>query len=294
MIPLILAAVGGYLVYDSTKKEYKDGGTTNGLYKYPLNSLSDSDFRELDMIFRENDAAFYIDDTEKYVIVDIYAIHKNDLNKVREILRKVVGEAYADGGTTNADLPKYNSYEDFVNDNIGSKKYVVVQGSGGATQPFSGATKESIEKQFKELIYGEFMDGEFYYNYASNSDIKKEYLSFIKEYYNSLLESPQKFASFWKNNMTKSKKYESLYTIKDKYENIEDNFDYSTGYNKLNSKSKYVLAIKDRGQIKYEPIEQPESYQTYIFSEFKNKMSNKLKQEYIDYRKKYAGEDIKL
>jgi hypothetical protein len=225
MIPLILAALGGYLVYDSTKKEYKDGGTTNADNYY---------------------------------------------------------------------LPKYNSYEDFVNDNIGSKKYVVVQGSGGATQPFSGATKESIEKQFKELIYGEFMDGEFYYNYASNHNIKKEYLSFIKEYYNSLLESPQKFASFWKNNMTKSKKYESLYTIKDKYENIEDNFDYSTGYNKLDSKSKYVLAIKDRGQIKYEPIEQPESYQTYIFSEFKNKMSNQLKQEYIDYRKKYAGEDIKL
>jgi hypothetical protein len=280
MIPLILAAVGGYLVYDSVKEQYAKGGKVKKMYAVLRSPMGE-------------------------IIADIEVESEDKaeaLRKFREMGINVVGSIsftnnpphyYADGGTTDE---KYNSYEHFIEDNIGSKKYVVVHGSGGATQPFSGATKESIEKQFKELIYGEFMDGEFYYNYASNYDIKKEYLSFIKEYYNSLLESPKKFASFWKNNMTKSNNYDSLYTIKDKYENIVDNYNYSTGNKRIDSKSKYVLAIKNSiGQtIKYEPIEKPESYETYIFSEYKNKMSSKLKEEYIDYRKKYAGEDIKL
>ncbi|MFY8161507.1 MAG: hypothetical protein ACOVNU_09270 [Candidatus Kapaibacteriota bacterium] len=211
--------------------------------------------------------------------------------KITQKGKDAISPKMSDGGMMEK---IYYSYEDFVNDNIGCKKYVVVYGSGGSGQPLGGATKESIEQQFKGLIYHEFMDSEFYYNYASN-DIKEEYKSFIKEFYNSLLESPKKFASFWKNNMTKSKDYDSLYELKNKYENIVENYNYSTGSKRIDTKSKYVLAIKNSiGKIKYEPIEKPESYQSYIFSEYKNKMSNKLKEEYINYRKKYAGEDIKL
>jgi hypothetical protein len=193
-------------------------------------------------------------------------------------------------------IKQYNSYEDFINDNIGSKKYVVVYGSGGQSQPLGGATKDSIEKQFRGMIYHEFLDSEFYYNYTSSDNIKDEYKSFVKEFYNSLLESPKEFASFWQNNMTKSGDYDSLYELKNKYKNIDTNYNYSTGDKRINSESKYVLAIKnDRGQtIKYVPTEKPESYTFYIFSKFKNKISDKLKKEYSDYRKMYAGEDIKL
>jgi hypothetical protein len=193
-------------------------------------------------------------------------------------------------------IKKYNSYEDFVNDNIGSKKYVVVYGSGGQSQPLGGATKDSIEKQFRGMIYHEFLDGNFYYNYTSSDNTKDEYKSFVKEFYNSLLESPKEFASFWENNMTKSRDYDSLYELKNKGKNIETNYNYQTGDKRVDSESKYVLAIKNEiGQvIKYVPIELPESYTTSIFSKYKNKMSNKLKQEYSDYRKKYAGEDIKF
>jgi hypothetical protein len=213
--------------------------------------------------------------------------------KLKKVAKFGKGGEMAEGGET--ENIKYNSYQDFVNDNIGSKKIVVRIGSGGQSQPISGATKEFIEEQFKKLIYHEFMDSNFYYNYASN-DIKEEYKSFIIEFYNSLIESPKKFSSFWENNMTKSMVYNSLYEIKDKYKNIEDNYNYSTGDKRIDTKSKYVLAIKNSiGQtIKYEPIEKPENYESYIFSEYKNKMSEKLKKEYIDYRKKYAGEDIKL
>jgi hypothetical protein len=146
------------------------------------------------------------------------------------------------------------------------------------------------------MIYHEFLDGNFYYNYTSSDNTKDEYKSFVKEFYNSLLESPKEFASFWENNMTKSRDYDSLYELKNKGKNIETNYNYQTGDKRVDSESKYVLAIKNEiGQvIKYVPIELPESYTTSIFSKYKNKMSNKLKQEYSDYRKKYAGEDIKF
>ena len=206
----------------------------------------------------------------KTVVFNVDSVEWEESNKMAD------GGMMEKGGES-ANI-KYNSYQDFVNDNIGSKKKVVSYGSWGASTPLSGATKESIGEQFKGLIYHEFLDSEFYYNYASNSDIEKEYLYFIKEFYNSLLESPKKFASFWENNMTKSKRNDTLYEIKDKYKNIDFNYDYSKGYKRLNTESKYVLAIKNSiGQtIKYEPIEKPKSYPFYIFSTFKNKMSNKF------------------
>jgi hypothetical protein len=192
-----------------------------------------------------------------------------------------------------ANIKKYNSYEDFIYDNIGSKNFVVVYGSGGQSQPLEGATKDSIEEQFRGMIYHEFLDSQFYYNYASSDNIKYEYRSFVKKFYNSLIESPKEFASFWQKNMTKSSHYRSLYTLKNSHEDIYTNYDYSTGYKRIQGyESKYVLAIKNSiGQIlKYVPVELPESYTRYIFSKYKNKMSDKLKQEYIDYRKRYAKE----
>jgi len=275
---------------DDDRKEYSKA-------KKKVDAMSDDDvFEQIEDIYyyemqdsdtSPEDLRNDIDGARK-ALIEFYA---EDEDEDEEEDDDISVQPFNDGGMTK----KYNSYEDFINDNIGSKKYVVVYGSGGHSQPLGGATKDSIEKQFRGMIYHEFLDSEFYYNYTS-SDIKDEYISFIKEFYNSLLESPKEFASFWQNNMTKSGDYDSLYELKNKYKNIDKNYNYSTGDKRINSESEYVLAIKnDRGQtIKYVPTEKPESYTFYIFSKFKNKMSDKLKQEYIDYRKRYAGEDVKL
>jgi hypothetical protein len=156
---------------------------------------------------------------------------------------------YAKGGEIINTIKKYKSYEDLINDNIGSKKYVITTGSGGATQPYEGANAESIGIQFKNMISHELTDGNFLYNWASD-DSKYEYISLIKEFNDSLLKSPKKFADFWENNMIRTRAYDSLYRFSG------------------------------------------ENYKLILMEILKNKASNKLKQEYKEYRKSYAEEDI--
>lgn len=292
-----------YMLNDFDEKYYAHVLLKQGemLFRYETDATKISGMRPITKINIERGIIYFNEDLysddDKNLVFEKRGVKLIHLSLSDSVYKAYVNDSkyrlhkFEDGG----EIKKYNSYEDFVNDNIGSKKYVLVYGSGGQSQPLDGATKDSIEKQFKGLIYNEFIDSEFYNNYASD-DVKDEYKSLIKEFYNSLLESPKKFTSFWVNNMTKSTHSNSLYELKNKYKNIEENYNYSTGDKRLDSKSKYVLAIKNSvGQIiKYEPIEKPESYEFYIFSEFKNKMSNKLKKEYMEYRKKYLGEDFKF
>jgi hypothetical protein len=165
--------------------------------------------------------------------------------KAKEMWRDSQNKMAEGGGFEN--VKQYKNYQEFVKDNIGSKKYPLDIKS--VSQPLSGATEESIQEQFKLLIFKNFLDSEFQYNYASSEHIKDEYMSFVNRYYNLLINSPKEFTLFWEK-MKKSNDYDTLYEI-----------------------------VNDR-------------YFLDIFNKYKNEMSNQLKQEYISYRKKYAGEDL--
>lgn len=185
-------------------------------------------------------------------------------------------------------IKQYKSYEDFISDNIGSKNFPIAVGSGGSMQPFSGATKESIEDSFKELIFHNFKDSEFSLNYLSE-DLRKEYRQWVSEFYFSLIKSPKKFSSFWKEYMRKSDRYNAEYEIQSEYHTDEGKrIEYRHGNP---GGSKYGVNIGDQWNQKWVDWEL-RHYPDLIFKLFKSKMSDRLKNEYIQYRKDYAGEEI--
>jgi DNA repair protein RadC len=76
----------------------KGGGTSYNLIKIPLNEIEDVDFNSLKYIFETNDAAFFIDQDEEYVIMDLAMLFGNDLETASEIIGKYNVKKYARGG----------------------------------------------------------------------------------------------------------------------------------------------------------------------------------------------------
>jgi DNA polymerase III sliding clamp (beta) subunit (PCNA family) len=169
---------------------------------------------------------------------------------------------------------KFNSYEDFVKQNIGKDKIVITVGSGGTSQPLDGATEESINKQFKSLVFRNFKDSEFSLNYMSEN-LLEEYNSFILKYYNLLIENPKEFVNFWNEFIIESGNYDSIYAIRP---SIYD------------ENGKYIESrewVEGKWQKNYIP-----HYPDLIFSKYKKEMSSQLIKEYQEYLEEYAGDKI--
>jgi hypothetical protein len=82
---------------------YKKGGGVgkSGLIKISLSNMEDSDFQSLQQICESNDIAFYIDESEMYVITDLEQIKKsNDKDIALDIIGKYDVEKMALGGST--------------------------------------------------------------------------------------------------------------------------------------------------------------------------------------------------
>jgi hypothetical protein len=133
-------------------------------------------------------------------------------------------------------------------------------GSGGVSQPIKGATKESIETQFRQLVMHNFMDDNFLYNYCPVNQ-REEYKELVNKYYNEIVSSDKKFSEFWVKFILKSGRYDTLYEIR------------STKYNEDNSSIEYNLQ---------------KHYPDYVFIEYRNIISSKLRSEYIEYRKEHG------
>ena len=169
---------------------------------------------------------------------------------------------------------KFNSYDDFVKQNIGKDKLVITVGSGGTSQPIDGATKESIDEQFKSLIFHNFKDYEFSRNYMSKN-LLDEYNSFISKYYNFLVENPKEFVNFWNEFIIESGKYDSIYSIRPAI---------------YDENGKYIESrewVDGKWQKNYIP-----HYPDLIFSKYKKEMSSQLIKEYQKYLEEYAGDEI--
>jgi len=160
----------------------------------------------------------------------------------------------------------YSSYNDFINKNIGEKNIVISVGSGGTSQPFEGATKESLDKTFKDLIFHEFKDGNFSSNYCPD-EYKKEYSEFINKFYNELITSDNLFVDFWSKYMMNSGRYNSKYSI------VNPHY------------------TREGKSVDYKGLEH---YPDSIFYKYKNEMSSGLKKSYVEYMKEYADKDINL
>jgi hypothetical protein len=160
---------------------------------------------------------------------------------------------------------KFNSYDDFVKQNIGKYKLVITVGSGGTSQPMGGATKESIDEQFKSLIFHNFKDYEFSGNYMSEN-LLEEYNSFILKYYNLLIENPKEFVNFWNEFIIESGNYDSIYKIRP---SIYD------------ENGKYIES-REWVEGKWVKNNIPH-YPDLIFSKYKKEMSSQLIKEYQEY-----------
>jgi len=160
----------------------------------------------------------------------------------------------------------YSSYNDFINKNIGEKNIVISVGSGGTSQPFEGATKESLHKTFKDLIFHEFKDGNFSSNYCPD-EYKKEYSEFINKFYNELITNDNLFVDFWSKYMMNSGHYDSKYSI------VNPHY------------------TREGKSVDYKDLQH---YPDYIFYKYKNEMSSGLKNAYVKYMKEYADKDINL
>jgi hypothetical protein len=169
---------------------------------------------------------------------------------------------------------KFNSYDDFVKQNIGKDKLVITVGSGGTSQPIDGATEESINKQFKSLVFRNFKDSEFSLNYMSEN-LLEEYNSFILKYYNLLIENPKEFVNFWNEFIIESGNYDSIYSIRPSI--YDENGEY------IESRE----WVDGKWQKNYIP-----HYPDLIFSKYKKEMSSQLIKEYQKYLEEYAGDEI--
>ena len=178
---------------------------------------------------------------------------------------------YADGGEIKN---KYKSYADFVKQNIGKDKFVITVGSGGTSQPLEGATEESINKQFKSLVFHNFKDYEFSLNYMPEN-LSAEYNSFVTKYYNYLIENPKEFVKFWNEFIVESGNYDAIYEIKSPIYDEHGNYIESREW----IDNKWV-----KNHIPH--------YPDLIFSKYKKEMSPQLIKEYKEYLQEYAGDEI--
>jgi DNA polymerase III sliding clamp (beta) subunit (PCNA family) len=186
---------------------------------------------------------------------------------------------------TNISDSVYSSYNDFVNKNIGEQKIVISIGSGGVSQPFEGATKESISEAFKSLVFHEFKDSDFVLNYCPE-EYKKEYFEFINKFYNELISDSKSFKDFWSKYMVKSGRYNSKYAIQNpNYTKEGKRIEY------IPINGKWIHAIKLDGEWIPKELEH---YPDVIFYKYKNEMSSGLKDSYVKYTKEHAGKDINL
>lgn len=217
-----------------------------------------------------------------------------------DIIMKVSMEAYQDyidnlmtsGEYSREDfaadgkkVESYESYDDFVKKNIGEKNFVIEVGSGGTSQPFNGATKESIDIMFKDLVFHDFMDHNFKSNYCPD-EYEKEYIEIVKKFYNELIKNPQSFKDFWTKYIVKSRRYNGKYAIQSPHYTKEGK---RIEYVKI--KDKWIHAVK----IDNEWIPQEvENYPDVVFHKYKSEISKGLKDAYSKYLQEYAGENIDL
>ncbi len=160
---------------------------------------------------------------------------------------------------------EYNSYEDFIQDNLGRKDFVLSVGSGGTSQPITGATKESLAEQFNHLILHNFLDHDFLYNHDLTDELKHEYLELVSKFYKSLINSPEEFKSFWIEYIRSSGHYDTLFEIQNPH------------YDEHGKSVEYKL-------LKH--------YPDYIFIKYKDTVSPKLRQEYEKFRLEISGKKI--
>lgn len=200
----------------------------------------------------------------------------------------IIEEKFEKGG----ELKTYKSYKEFIDDNIGKKEEILLASNGYTSNISTSQTKESIDAAFKELIFHNFLDREFYSNYASNES-KEAYKNLVNEYFILLKKSPKEFSYFWKNFIEKSGRTGYLYDLK--------NPDYSKNGKRIELDMGYYL--KNNGKKRYfvestfgekTPHEAPKHYPNLIFIKFKENVPNKLKSEYESYLKEYAGEELKF
>ena len=89
------------------KSEDEDEYAKGGLLKISMSDIEDSDFQSLSQIFESNDAAFYIDESEEYVKMDLKGLSDgDDKEQALEIIGKYDVKRMAKGGNIDwgADL----------------------------------------------------------------------------------------------------------------------------------------------------------------------------------------------
>jgi hypothetical protein len=81
------------------KSEDEDEYAKGGLLKISMSDIEDSDFQSLSQIFESNDAAFYIDESEEYVKMDLKGLSDgDDKEQALEIIGKYKVKRMAKGG----------------------------------------------------------------------------------------------------------------------------------------------------------------------------------------------------
>jgi hypothetical protein len=66
----------------------KGGGVSYNFIKISLKEIENVDFNSLRDIFETNDAAFFIDEDEKYVIMDLEMLSGDDRETANDIIGK--------------------------------------------------------------------------------------------------------------------------------------------------------------------------------------------------------------
>lgn len=187
-------------------------------------------------------------------------ITKGEVLNEEDFKKKKVKE-FADGGDVeskelNKSVKRYSKYQDFINDNIGQTKCVFEWGNTEISHA-NGISKEELENLFKKILYHEFIDNDFYNNYASHS-VKKEYDNIFNIFYQELVDNPKVFSYFWSKNVKKCTNSRCLYCIKN---------------------------------IHYDGLS--ESHADSLVRTYKNQLSNEFKTQYSRYKKDYTNQEFK-
>jgi hypothetical protein len=260
---------------DSSNKRYKKSGGEHflGFVDTHVEGRGDN-YDENEEEIENNSDKLKIIESKKIALKSLISLESKSTNdlikeklalKIKEMEQEIndlESGKFADGGGVNLDKVYYDSYDDFVKKNIGEKKFVI----GSSTQPLKGATKESIDLQFKYEVLQRFMDYNFKSNYCPD-EYNKEYIEIIEKFHNELINNPKSFKDFWYKYIIKSSNYDGKYDIK------------SPHY------------TKEGKRIESNKVE---NYTDYIFYKYKSEISKGLKDAYSKYRLKYAGKNLDL
>lgn len=227
---------------------------------------------------QQTDIDSYDEDIIMKVSMEAYQDYIDNLMTSGEYSRE-------DFAANGKEVESYESYDDFVKKNIGEKKFVIVVGSGGSHQPLDGATKESIDVMFKDLVFHNFMDINFKSNYCPD-EYEKEYIQIVKKFYNELINNPQAFKDFWSKYIVKSGHYNGKYAIQSPIYTKEGK---RIEYVQINGN--WIHAVKLDGEWIPQEVE---NYPDIVFHKYKSEISKGLKDAYSEYLKEYAGQDINL